>query len=265
MNVRLIALSMLVICLSAYSYVKMPGEVRRIQSARAKQKSRYTTLGIEVEPACSLLEFWVDRINEGLSICSALEQGYSCADKALVLRDKFNLCAGIRLKKDVTVEEFGPLMTIFGEMRDYYQHLICSQFKPLSMLARHFIVELEYVVDLLSGIVYTDLATIQFLNRLNIAQVWIIKNLLISSNQRCLIKQAYHLMCHAKRWHCESELLSHTIEILPEFCDYYELLKERLKAGTLCITISPCVFADLMEHFIKIGRYTSDVLKLIKK
>ncbi len=261
MNVRLITLSMFVICSSAYSYVKMPGEVRRIQSVRAKQKSRYTTLSIEVDSACSVLEFWVDRISEGLSICSALEQGYSCADKALVLRDKFNLCADMRLKKDVPVEEFEPLMAVLRDIRDYYQHLICSQFKLLSILARHFLVELEYLVDLLSGIVYTDLAKVQFLNRLIVGQVWIIKNLLIPSGQRCLMKQAYQLMYRAKRWRCKNELRTHTIEILPEFCDYYKLLKERLDNKQLNISVVPGVFEQLIEHFMKFNIYIQRNLK----
>ena len=242
----------------------MPGEVRRIQSERYQQKERFSSIELDYEPACTILEFWIPSISQTLMITSRLsEKDFSV--QALSLKERIQKFTNFT--ECSTIEDLEPLMPLFKEIKCYYQDIICNPFvdKSLSMLARHFLIELEYCVDLLTGIEYSRLARVQFLNRLNIGNVWLIKNLLVRSHQRCLIKQAYHLMCHAKRWHCESELLAHTIEILCEFYEYYDLLKERMNNNTLNVVIPTGVFADLIDHFVGIAQYSQDVLKGLKK
>lgn len=266
MKVYLINLFLLITGFYSYSYIKMPGEVRRIQSARVDQEERYTAIKVERDLVYKIITFWAPRISEGLRICSQLANNV-LSHKALSLKNKMNRFVHNKAIERASIEELQEIMPILAEIRDYYQQFVChpGSTQQWSMLARHFLVELDYVFDLLSDIKYSRLATIQFLNRLNIAHIWLIKNLLISSaNQRCLIKQAFYFMHHAKKWHCETELLSYTIDILSEFCDYYDLLRERLDKGILEAKISKALFLDLIEHFFTIAQYTQQELSALK-
>ncbi len=265
MNKYLIGLSVVIMNIYPYSYIKMPGEVRRIQSARAKQKNRYQKIGIERDAACSILKFWIPCICQGLNICAQLLADTQYSNKAKGLSEQLQ-SMGCQLNEDITIKELEFLMPVLGDIKKFYQNLapqVCSE--EINMLVNHFCLELEYLVDLLGSISYSRLGTVQFLNRLNIANIWILKNLLLSSGQRHLIKKAYYLKCHAKKWHCESELLSHTLTILPKFYNLYDLLADNIKRGTLRAHIPCAVVSLLIEHFIKIADYTNEILQKLKK
>lgn len=234
----------------------LPQEFNQIQQRRAQDAAtRFSTIKINKADAQKEIDFWSRQMSEhalflhlGLEEAPLKERGMQIHNKFEAFRKKMNQAEILPLCKELRDYKIEVLSTLnSGKWIGW----IFPQF------ARHIILELDYFVDKLNGIAYSDQDEVAFWNVINGEHAGFAAHLLDPS-EITLFKKADKLMNKfAKIVRTEKEMLIQiSLQSAQELDEYNKTAQSSIKANKVASVIHPV----LIDHVVREGQRSIQTL-----
>lgn len=230
---------------------KLPKEFAQVNELRKKtEKTRFKKIQIDNKKAMDEIKFWSHQLSEhALFLHLGLEDA-KFKKEGLKLHKKFET-----FRKKMTVKNMHKVLPLAKELRRYKIEVLSTLASGkwigwiFPLFARHIILELDYFVDKLNGIKYTDQDEIAFWNIINGEHAGFAAHLLDPS-ERALFEAADGI---AKKFEktvtSEKEMfVKISQENAKELDAYFKKAEGAAKANKLQSVIHPALIAHVIRE-----------------
>lgn len=241
----------------------LPKEFSQIQERRAEQKdTRFKTIKVSADVAKDEITFWAHQLSEHALFLHLGLEDKELKRRGMELHKKFE-----NFRKNMTPDNMADVLPLAKELRAYkievLSRLTAGEWIGwiFPLFARHIILELDYFVDKLNGIAYTDRDEIAFWNVINGEHAGFAAHLLDPS-ERALFEAADGL---AKKFEkmvtSEQEMFAQiSLQAAKELDDYNQKAEAGIKANKVASVIHPA----LISHVVREGQRSIRMLNTLK-
>jgi len=240
----------------------IPEELLAIAQRRAKdQATRFTTIKIADVAAQSEVAFWSRQLSEhALFLHLGLEIS-ELKDRALALHKKFE-----RFRKDIKPDSMATILPLCKELREF-KDLVFIRLNGgewigwiFPLFARHILLELDYFVDKLNGIEYSDREEVVFWDVINCEHAEFAAHLLDPTERDLSKKGNRFSKKFSKLVKSEKDMMVRmSLKSAQELDEYNKQAQSGIKANTVKSVIHPV----LIDHVIREGQRSIEALQRV--
>jgi hypothetical protein len=233
--------------------IPLPQQFDDIRSRRSQQRStRFKTIKIDAAQAKEETDFWARQLSEhALFLHLGLEEK-DLKEEGMVLHKKFE-----NFRQNMTINNLAQILPLAEELRDYKMRVLAQLTAGkwigwiFPLFARHIILELDYFVDKLNGIPYSDGDEVAFWNVINGEHAGFAAHLLDPS-ERKLFEQADQLsQKFEKIVKTEEEMM---IQISLRSAQELDQYNQTAQAGIKAKKIKSVIHPTLIDHVVREGQ-----------
>jgi|GEM_PF-2598313 len=245
----------------AYGLMALPPELIAIAQRRGNnQATRFSTVKIAEEQARIEINFWSKQLSEhALFLHLGLEDtNATLKNRALALHKKFE-----SFRRDMKLDAILPLCK---ELRGFKEEVLNRLVKGewigwiFPLFARHILLELDYFVDKLNGIVYSDREEVVFWDVINCEHAGFAAHLL-DPTERDLSRKGNRFSKKFERLvRSEKDMMVRmSLQSAKELDEY----NKQAQVGITSNTVKSVIHPVLIDHVIREGQRSIETLQRI--
>lgn len=246
---------------------KLPKEFMDIQNKRAdKLDTRYSKIAAPLDVAKDNIDFWSRQLSEHALFLHLGIEDKALKERGLELHNKFEEFRKT-LNQDLTIEQLEKILPLVKELREYKIEILTTLLDGkwigwiFPLFARHIILELDYFLDKLQNIPYSERDEIAFWNIINDEHAGFAAHLLDPSETKLSDLATKMSKQFAKIVKSEDEMmLQISLRNANELDKYNRTADKGIDGNKVKSVISP----TLIKHVVREGQRSIETLNKLK-